>query len=188
MTIYLQKKDIIKQLSLTGLIRNFIYLKATSMKQSKIMTGPVWNGGKQPDWENMFQHRGRFVFEDFDWEDDYNTYGVTAVYEKHMAGPCSSVAPYWGLGAGFSAFSDKDTDDVGDTFTYSGSGYSFFGVLGFEWGFTNCMTFGGEYGLGFASSSTEYELDVGGVANTFNEHEYTTVGFGTASVYLSVYW
>jgi len=28
----------------------------------------IW--GKQPDWNNMFQHRGRLVFEDFDWEDD----------------------------------------------------------------------------------------------------------------------
>lgn len=26
--------------------------------------------GQQPDWDNVFPHRGRLVFEDFDWEDD----------------------------------------------------------------------------------------------------------------------
>ena len=125
---------------------------------------------------------------DIDWEDDYNTYGVSAIYEKHMAGPCSSVSPFWGVGAGYSAFSDKDTDDAGDTLEYMGSGYTAFGVLGFEWAFTNCMTLGGEYSLGFASSSEEMDLVVGGVSNTFNEHEYSGMGFATASVYLSVYW
>src|SRR5215510_15152130 len=28
----------------------------------------VW--GEVPDWNEKFQHRGRLVFEDFDWEDD----------------------------------------------------------------------------------------------------------------------
>jgi len=125
---------------------------------------------------------------DWDWEDEYNTYGVNAVYEKHMAGPCSSVSPYWGIGASYSSVSDKDTDDVGDTLTYSSSGYYAFGLLGFEWGFTNCMTFGGEYGLGFTSSSSQYESVIGGSTNTFNEHDYSGMGFATASVYLSVYW
>lgn len=125
---------------------------------------------------------------DFDWDDDYNTYGVSAVYEKHMAGPCSSVSPFWGIGAGYSAFSDKDTDDVGDTLESKGSGFAGFGLLGFEWGFTNCMTLGGEYQLGFASSSEESELIIGGVSTVFNEHEYSVMGFNAASVYLSVYW
>ena len=125
---------------------------------------------------------------DFDWEDDYNTYGVSAAYEKHMAGPCSSVSPYWGIGAGYSAFSDKDTNDIGDTATYSGSGFTAVGLLGFEWGFTNCMTLGGEYGLGFSSSSEDVEIVIGGVSNTMNEHDYSGMGFATASVYLSVYW
>ncbi len=45
--------------------------------KSKILLDPyakaiggrdVW--GTKPDWDNIFQHRGRLVFEDFDWEDD----------------------------------------------------------------------------------------------------------------------
>jgi isoamylase len=45
--------------------------------ESKILLDPyakavggrdVW--GEEPDWEDIFQHRGRLVFEDFDWEDD----------------------------------------------------------------------------------------------------------------------
>jgi glycogen operon protein len=45
--------------------------------KSKILLDPyakaiggrdVW--GEKPDWDNIFHHRGRLVFEDFDWEDD----------------------------------------------------------------------------------------------------------------------
>jgi isoamylase len=45
--------------------------------RSKILLDPyakavggrdIW--GRQPDWNDLFQHRGRLVFEDFDWEDD----------------------------------------------------------------------------------------------------------------------
>ena len=126
--------------------------------------------------------------DDIDWDDDYNTYGANAIYEKHMAGPCSSVSPFWGLGVGYSSFSDKNTDTLGDTWTDSGSGFAGFGLLGFEWGFTNCMTLGGEYQLGFASWSSETETEIGGVTNTFNEHSNSAMGFATASVYLSVYW
>ena len=129
-----------------------------------------------------------FKDDDFDWESDYNVYGVNAAYEKHMGAACSSVSPYWGVGAGYSAFADKDTDGVGDTVEYSGSSFAGFGLLGFEWGFTDCMTFGGEYLAGFTSWSSQFETDIGGVSTTTNEYSGTFMGFGAASVYLSVYW
>lgn len=126
--------------------------------------------------------------DDVDWENDYNVYGVNAAYEKHMAGPCSSVSPYWGVGAGYSSYADETTDAVGDTWTDSGSGFAGFGLMGFEWGFTDCLTFGGEYMAGFTSWSSQTETDIGGVTTTFNEFSGSFMGFGTASVYLSVYW
>jgi len=129
-----------------------------------------------------------FTNDDFDWEEDYNIYGVNAAYERHMGAACSSVSPYWGVGAGYSAFSDKDTDSVGDTSEYSGSAFAGFGLLGFEWGFTDCLTLGGEYMAGFTSWSSQVETDIGGVTNTFNEFSGSFMGFGTASVYLSVYF
>ena len=133
---------------------------------------------------------GKDTFKDDDWNDEWNysVYGVNAVYEKHMAGPCSSVSPYWGLGAGYTTYSDKYEDDVGDTWTNSGTGFAGFGVMGFEWGFTDCLTLGGDYMLGFESWSSDTEADIGGVTNTYNEYSGSFMGFGTASVYLSVYW
>ncbi|MCK4680801.1 hypothetical protein KAT82_06720 [bacterium] len=133
---------------------------------------------------------GKEMFKDEDWDDEYrdSVYGVSAVYEKHMAAPCSSVSPYWGLGAGYSSFSDKYEDDVGDTWTTSGTGFEGFGLMGFEWGFTDCLTLGGEYKLGFESWSQKSESDIGGVTATYNEYSGTLMGFSAASVYLSVYF
>ena len=126
---------------------------------------------------------------DDDAQYDAAAYGVSAVYEKHMAGPCSSVSPYWGFGAAYSRFSDKTEDEAGDITTGSGSGFAGYGVLGFEWGFTDCMTFGGEYMAGYAtvSKKTETEPAVGQTVTT-NEESGSLMGFGTASVYLSVYF
>lgn len=45
----------------------------------------VW--GVPPDWNNVFPHRGRLVFEDFDWEDDHPLETPTedlVVYEMHV--------------------------------------------------------------------------------------------------------
>ncbi len=125
---------------------------------------------------------------DNDSEYKDGTYGVNAVYEKHMGSPCSSVSPYWGLGAGYSRYSDETTDEAGDLAKYSSSSFAGFGVLGFEWAFTDCLTLGGEYMLGFESSSSKTEEDVGGVTDTYDELSGTLMGFSTASVYLSVYW
>ncbi len=62
--------------------------------KSKILLDPyakavggrdVW--GEKPDWDDMFQHRGRFVFEDFDWEDDCpleTPMEDLVIYEMHV--------------------------------------------------------------------------------------------------------
>jgi isoamylase len=45
----------------------------------------VW--GKTPDWEEPFPHRGRLVFEDFDWEDDRpleTPIEDLVIYEMHV--------------------------------------------------------------------------------------------------------
>jgi len=125
-----------------------------------------------------------------DTEEIYAVYGLNAVYEKHMEGPCSSVSPYWGVGAGFSMFSDEYSSEYGDTTTDKGTGFAGFGVLGFEWGFSNCMTLGGEYQAGFWkwSGETEYDDDGGERTETYNKFDGSYMGFGVASVYLSVYF
>lgn len=130
---------------------------------------------------------GSFEDKELDMEGDTSDYGVMVMYEKHMKGPCASVSPYWGLGVGYTAWSNKLTVDS-DWIEMSESGYGFLGALGFEWAFTDCLTLGGEYQLGVWKYSGETEEDIGGSTDTYNEYEGSFMGAGTASVYLSVYW
>ena len=47
----------------------------------------VW--AAPPDWDNVYPHRGRLVFEDFDWEDDRpleNRLEDLVIYEMHVRG------------------------------------------------------------------------------------------------------
>ena len=64
--------------------------------RSKILTDPyarsiggrdIW--GNQPDWNNIYQHRARIVFDDFDWEDDKQLelpLEDLIIYEMHVRG------------------------------------------------------------------------------------------------------
>ena len=128
--------------------------------------------------------------------------GVELVFEKHLEGCGPSVSPYVGVGGGFHKTSSEKKDP---TFYYEqgervygvnvttedGTALEVFGVAGFEWAFTDCMTLGGEYVLGFESWSGEKETDYADPDHhnwKRNECSGTWIGFGTASVYLSVYW
>ncbi len=63
---------------------------------TKILTDPyakviggrdVW--GKQPDWDDIYQHRARLVYDDFDWESDRpleTPMEDLVVYEMHVRG------------------------------------------------------------------------------------------------------
>ena len=129
-----------------------------------------------------------------DYEENYTVYGLNAVYERHMEGPCSSVSPYWGVGAGFAMDSDEEVRATGpdggtSTTTDKTTAFAGFGVLGFEWGFSNCMTLGGEYQAGFWIWSGETEYDaIDDRTETRDKFNGSCMGFGTASVYLSVYF
>jgi len=128
--------------------------------------------------------------------------GIQLVLEKHLD-PCSSVSPYIGVGGGFHTYSeemkdpteyyDDDTSEYTfgtDVCTYDQTLLTIFGVAGFEWAFTDCMTLGGEYQLGFESASGTHETDYAD-PNWDTETcdaSGTWMGFGEASVFLSVYW
>jgi isoamylase len=53
---------------------------------AKVISGrDVW--GKQPDWNNPYQHRARFVYDDFDWEGDHPLeipLEDLVIYEAHV--------------------------------------------------------------------------------------------------------
>lgn len=128
---------------------------------------------------------GSLTDEPADIEYSGSSFGLEVIYERHMEGPCASVSPFWGLGGQFSSLSEEAKDNVtDDEYRVSGTGFGVFGVAGFEWGFTDCMTLGGEYRLGFLSESGEEEYN-GDSADLYSAN---FTGFGAASVYLSVYF
>jgi hypothetical protein len=117
---------------------------------------------------------------DEDFETTYNSVGVEAIYEMHMEGPCPSVGPFLGVGGSFMSYTEENDAD----YKYEESMFGVFGVAGFEWGFTDCMTLGGEYRLGFESGSYEESYD----GEVDEKGSCSCIGFDTASVFLSVYW
>ncbi|MEW6753395.1 MAG: glycogen debranching protein GlgX [Candidatus Latescibacterota bacterium] len=55
---------------------------------AKLIAGrDVW--GQEPDWDGVYQHRGRLVFDDFDWEDEkplWTPFEDLVIYEMHVRG------------------------------------------------------------------------------------------------------
>jgi isoamylase len=53
---------------------------------AKVVSGrDTW--GTTPDWDNQYQHRGRFVYDDFDWEGDHpleKPIEDLVIYEMHV--------------------------------------------------------------------------------------------------------
>ena len=126
-----------------------------------------------------------------DLEQTESEYGFAVGYERHLEAPCASVSPYLGGQIGY--YSWKDEYPVVGTRDYpveteSDSGFHVAALAGFEWGFTECMTLGGEYQLGMCSGTYKDEIDSGGESYTLVEEEYSWTGFSTESVFLSVYW
>jgi opacity protein-like surface antigen len=122
--------------------------------------------------------------------------GLSAVLEKHVSGP-ANISPYMGAGVGFKYGSHKhepsypSNPGAGTVLktTTTSTGVNLFGALGFEWGFAESLTLGGEYRFGFdfgsGKTETEYQSQPtvkSGEATNFG------IGFSTASVYLSVGW
>lgn len=135
---------------------------------------------------------------DPDYEYSSTEIGLEVVFEKHLEGCSPSVSPYIGVGGNFSTLSTEEKNFwendyyLVDKETFDGSGFGIFGVAGFEWAFTDCMTLGGEYTLGWKSMKgelkTEYAPEEEMDDYESGECTDTWTGFGTASVYLSVYW
>lgn len=136
--------------------------------------------------------------DEYSWSD----MGLHLVIEKHLEGCGPSVSPYIGGGGGFNMFSSEDKEADSwvdgtttkwglDVTTYDSTYFSLYGVAGFEWAFTDCLTLGGEYMLGFESWSGEEETDYaepGVDTEKSGKDSMSWIGFDTASVYLSVYW
>jgi opacity protein-like surface antigen len=122
--------------------------------------------------------------------------GVSAALEKHLPGP-ASVSPYMGAGFGFTMLkatlepSRSLPTEPGEMLkqTSKATVLGVFAMLGFEWGFTESLTLGGEYRLGLDSASGSSEAERQNQPTVKgNEISGTRLGFSTASVYLSASW
>ncbi len=110
--------------------------------------------------------------------------GANITVEKHFTGG-KSISPYVGAQVGVAYGQDKDTAgdvEVKDKLMSFGVG----GVLGFEWGFTESLTLGGEYNLGLRIASHKVEATTDSTTETTTDESGMSLGIGTASVFLSV--
>ncbi len=101
------------------------------------------------------------------------------------------VSPYIGVNVNFGSYSETDETTVGGTTskieskgTGIGAGLNF----GFDWYFTEGMSLGGKYTVGFRSmSAPEVTSSSGSTSNTFKGPSRTSIGIGTVSVILNVH-
>lgn len=113
--------------------------------------------------------------------------GVSVDGNYHLK-PLYSVSPYIGLNVNFGSFSSnvRETDDGTTTETdYSGSGFGAGINFGFDWFFTEGLSLGGKYTLGFRSLSKP-DAETGNV--TVEGLSSSNFGIGTASVILNVHF
>jgi isoamylase len=68
----------------------------------------VW--GREPDWDEPYQHRSRLLFEDFDWEDDRPLRlppDQLVIYEAHVRGFTRHPSAGVGAPGTFAGFAEK---------------------------------------------------------------------------------
>jgi hypothetical protein len=125
--------------------------------------------------------------------------GVNLVLENHF-GKGGSVSPYTGIGAGVNfaqrkvenVFTSTPTTGAVTETKDKGTNFQGFAVLGFEWGFAESITLGGEYRLGFTTGSGSREVTQQGVGtNKTNDNSGFGVGVNSANqgaLFISVAW
>lgn len=119
------------------------------------------------------------------------TYGIS-VEGLYQFKPMYSVAPYIGLGVNFGMydfeFTQTPTGGTQAKWTNTGNAFGVGLGVGFDWYFTEGMSLGGRYTIGFKSfSASEGQYSSGATSTTYNGPTSTVIGTGDASVYLNVH-
>ena len=120
-------------------------------------------------------------------ETSSSTFGLSVDGNYHLK-PLYSVSPYVGVNLNFGNYSStvELTEDGTTTKTeYSGSGFGFGINFGFDWYFTEGLSLGGKYTLGYRSLGKPEEKS----GNTTVEGQSSSsFGVGSASVILNVHF
>ena len=119
-------------------------------------------------------------------ETSASTFGLSVDGNYHLK-PLYSVSPYVGVNLNFGNYSSTDESTVGGETTtteFSGSGFGFGINFGFDWYFTEGISLGGKYTLGYRSLGKPEEKS----GNTTVEGQSSSsFGVGSASVILNVH-
>lgn len=119
-------------------------------------------------------------------ENSASTLGMAVDANYHLKA-LYGVSPYLGINANFGTYSSKTElteEGVTSTTEYSGNGFGAGINFGFDWYFTEGLSLGGKYTLGFRSLGKPEET-VG--PTTVEGQSASFFGIGTASVILNVH-
>ena len=120
-------------------------------------------------------------------ESSLTVFGISVDGNYHFVS-LYGVSPYVGLRINYGLLSGSDefTPDGGETQTteYSGNGFGIAAQCGFDWYFTEGLSLGGKYSLGFQSLGNPEVTDENG---TQEGPGSTAFGIGTFSVILNVH-
>ena len=126
--------------------------------------------------------------EDATTETSLTIFGISVDGNYHLPA-LYSVTPYVGLHVNYGLLSGSEefNPDGGDTQTtdYSGNGLGIAAQLGFDWYFTEGLSLGGKYALGFQSLGSPEVTDEDG---TVEGPSSTSFGISTFSVMLNVHF
>jgi hypothetical protein len=121
-------------------------------------------------------------------ESSMTVFGVGIDANYHLTS-LYGVSPYVGINVNFSSLSGTDefTPEGGatDKTEYSGSGFGAAAQFGFDWYFTEGLSLGGKYALGFRSLG---EPEVTSEGETEKGPSSTAFGISTFSVILNVHF
>jgi hypothetical protein len=102
------------------------------------------------------------------------------------------VSPYIGVNVNFGSYSETEettSEGTASKLESKGTGIGAGLNFGFDWYFTEGMSIGGKYTIGFRSmSAPEATSTSGSTSNTFKGPSSTSIGTGAASVFLNVHF
>lgn len=121
--------------------------------------------------------------------------GISADIDNHL-NSLYSVSPYIGLNINFGSASSTLTDESNSpsgatksTVEYSSTAFGIGVNIGFDWYFTEGMSLGGKYTIGYKSySEPEIKVIDQGITDTVNGPSSSSFGTSIASIILNVHF
>ena len=124
-------------------------------------------------------------------ETTITSFGVALDANYHLKA-LYGVSPYVGVNVNFGSYSrsvDEPNEGTPTKMESKGTGIGAGLNFGFDWYFTEGLSLGGKYTIGFRSlSAPEVTSTSGSTSNTTKGPSNTSIGIGTASVMLNVHF